>query len=129
MKPLAVAEIPADAVTRGRWVFRDDVEFAGRPATAWHLDGDSGWWLRRRTGAAESVRWCGYCWTPPYSWWVLYRCPPAGWIAEPPSWAKLWSEGHGHCTHRHLLADAMTAAERAYDEHVLKALAGLWGST
>jgi hypothetical protein len=111
---------------RGRWKFHADLGQAGR---AWQLDGNSGWWLRRRTGAGESLRWCSYCWRPPYSWWMLYRVPPGEWVTSIPE--PLWwgrdrrTEGHGHCTHRHLLADAMAAGERVYDEHVLKALAGL----
>ena len=107
--------------TRGRWTYDSDL-------AAWQLDGNSGWWLRRRTGATFSLRWCSYCWREPYSWWMLHRTDPAGWITDPPpQWygPARRTEEHGHCTHRHLLADAMAAAERAYSEHIMKTLADL----
>lgn len=93
--------------------------------SAWQLEG-TGWWLRRRTGARYSMRWCGYCYMPPYSWWMLYRVPPRDWlIRETPYSYAGRQPGHGVCTHQHLLTEAMAAAERAYGEHTLKALASL----
>jgi hypothetical protein len=139
---------PAGRLVRGRWIYEPHLEFfAGCGSkmgflrgcasfdgagcgSAWQLE-DTGWRLRRRTGARDSLKWCGYCWTPPYSWWQLYCVPPDRWrVRPPPRWyeqpARWEIQLFGQCTHCHLLKDAMTVAERAYDEHILKVLASLW---
>jgi hypothetical protein len=129
--------------TRGRWVYhpynvvRDSME----PVAAWQLE-DTGWWLRRRTGKRRAHIWCRCCLGSPHwsQWWMLYRIPPERWkIATPAAYSRWqgpdgnprgwyrtsWGPAYGSCTHRCYLAGAMGVAERAYDEHVLRALAGL----
>ena len=135
----SLASSASRPVTRGRWEYHRVETWAGVETGAWQLDGLD-WWLRRRTGAAQSLRWCSYCWREPYSWWQLHAAPPGEWLTlTPPSqwaeygrrdrgelfaWPPGWEPGHGHCTHRHLLRDAMKAAEAALAEKVLKALGG-----
>lgn len=135
---------PAATVRRGRWQYYPDLQFWSARGAAWQLE-DTGWWLRKRTGSDGMFKWCNYyyCYRPPYSWWQLYRCQPREWLIKTPprlyaranekygelfAWPAAWQPGHGECTHRHLLKDAMTAVEAAYDEHVLKALANIGSS-
>ena len=116
----AAAPVPGTAARKlGNWVHHPDTP-AG---PAWELTGSGeltgcSWWLRRRTGATESLRWCGYCWLPPYRWWMLYRVPPAQWRLDPGwDWSARREEGYGHCTHRHDLPAAMAATEQAFDRY------------
>lgn len=78
----------------------------------------------------EAFRFCSYCYMPPYSWWHLYRVPPAEWLFKRQRFSP-WQDSHGHCTHRHYLKDAMAAVERAYEmaqrERILAALANPYG--
>jgi hypothetical protein len=112
-------------VRRGRWQhYTGVVPYAAAPVAAWQLE-DTGWWLRRRTGAMESLRFCSYCYYPPYAWWQLYRVPPDEWLIHRSGYWDRWQSGHGICTHRHLLTEAMPAVERAYDKHILETLAKL----
>lgn len=143
MSELAPVFTPPPTVRRGRWTYHNVITWAGIETGAWRLD-HLDWWLRKRTGATESLRWCSYCWRQPYSWWQLHLCPPGEWLVlNPPgrwaeywqpygkggqgelfTWPPAWERGHGQCTHKHLLSSAMKAAERALSEHALKALAG-----
>jgi len=116
-------------ITRGRWLYHADL--GDMPGSAWQLDGasevPSDWWLRLRTGAGDSLRWCGYCWTPPYRWWMLYRGDPSSWVLTPLSywrWRDAHTPQHGNCTHKPYLPEAMRIAERAYTVHIVNVLAG-----
>lgn len=106
-------------------------DLGGLPGSAWHLDDASQWWLRLRTGAYSTFKYCGYCYMPPYRWWMLYRGQPSQWITEPIHWWRWYQVPdeekihYGMCTHRHLLSKAMPLVERAYDKHIMKTLANL----
>jgi hypothetical protein len=103
-------------------------------------------WLRLRTGITYCANWCSYCYTPPYQWWQMVTVPVQDWLTDHSErwywtgegqWIALdgrrflWQgpqssphlPGHGYCTHRHYLNDAMPVAEKAYDEIVLRSLA------
>jgi hypothetical protein len=132
-------------VTRGNWSWGQVTTWSGAKTGAWRLS-DTSWWLRRRSGAAESLDWCGYCYRPPYQWYHLHSTPPETWLlASPYSWSMSDTpsivdgketrihrcRNHGTCTHHHLLKDAMAVSEAAIDrwekEQVLRSLAALRG--
>lgn len=95
--------------------------------SAWKLDNHS-WWLRRRTGVSGLLDHCSYCWSGPYSWWMLYTVPPSEWLLQrKPLWDTRGvylkrKPGHGQCTHQHQLSDAMRVCDRALVRQAEKAI-------
>jgi hypothetical protein len=138
-------DLQAKFTKRGRWTYRRVQVWSDLDVGAWQLD-DSSWYLRQRKGANHCLRWCGYCYRPPYRWWQLHSTKPDTWlVADPPPWWRRneppvvhgrkfpddWWRGYGVCTHQHRLDKAMKISEKhIYDveaEMVLAALGGIGG--
>jgi hypothetical protein len=124
---LEVPELVVSFAKRGHWLYHEVTASCGTKLGAWQY-GDFDWWLRQRKTADGLLRWCGYCYRPPYRWWHLHTTAPETWdISKPRAWYEFrgWPAEKGMCTHRRLLKNAMPLAEKAMTEYVLKALANI----